>query len=408
MSGTLETTNNLILIKIKNLDKILCIIKKLDKHLEAALENDLKNNLDVRINSLHEELINISNDYEMTSVKILADYFLLVQNFHNRIKISEDVEIKRIFLSQKTDAYSKYQTFIKKDNYVGKIDRCYTSLKRLINSISQIPDIMGHMTEIKSIFLNYSNSTIIRNITNISYTKCTTCNKDMKIIAGSSEIICEYCGVTESLYGTVFEDEQFYYQEGQRSKHGSYDPSKHCKFWLERIQARESKEIPNFVITKIKKCISDNKIRNTENLSCKDIRKYLSQTRNTTYNDNVPLIRKIVTGRSPPQLSDQELQMITLYFDKVIRVYDGIKPITKTNVPYHPYLIYKIIEHLLHVKSKDTSRINLRRAYNILSCIHLQSRETLIENDNTWKQICKYLEIIKYYPTDRNDQFEDF
>ncbi len=68
---------------------------------------------------------------------------------------------------------------------------------------------------------------------------------------------------------------------------------------------------------------------------------------------------------------------MTVYFTKIIKAHEEIKPDNKTNVSYHPYFIYKIIEHMM--------RNNKRRRNGILSCIHLQSRETLIDNDKMWK-----------------------
>jgi len=100
-------------------------------------------------------------------------------------------------------------------------------------------------------------------------------------------------------------------------------------------------------------------------------------------------------------LTDLELQLITMYFDKVIRIYEEIKPSDKTNVPYHPYLIYKIIEHILST-DKNQTYYSKKRMNNILSYIHLQSRETLIENDNTWREITTFMPEVKYKPTDRN------
>jgi hypothetical protein len=52
------------------------------------------------------------------------------------------------------------------------------------------------------------------------------------------------------------------------------DPSKHCRFWIERIQARESKEIPESVLNSVRKCIRSNKIRNVEDITCEQIRNY--------------------------------------------------------------------------------------------------------------------------------------
>ena len=67
------------------------------------------------------------------------------------------------------------------------------------------------------------------------------------------------------------------------------------------------------------------------------------------------------------------------------KIYNRIKPDNKPNCPYHPYFIYKIIEQLL----KDPS--DQRRCSEILQSIHLQSRDTLIDNDNIWKPICESL-----------------
>jgi hypothetical protein len=132
------------------------------------------------------------------------------------------------------------------------------------------------------------------------------------------------------------------------------------------------------------------------------IRRYLRQTHNSKYNEHVPLIRKLITGFTPPQLSEYEMQLIHIYFDKVIRVFDEIKPKNKTNCPYHPYFIYKIIEQII---TKKTDKV---RKAKILACIHLQSRETLICNDLIWGPICDRISEFEYIPTDRNNQYTDY
>jgi hypothetical protein len=224
----------------------------------------------------------------------------------------------------------------------------------------------------------------------------------MDIDSISSALICKKCGLTKELYGTVFEDEQFYYQEGQRTKHGTYDTAKHCKAWIDRIQAKENTEIPTDIVQDIKKYIILDKITNKHNITCSQIRKYLQLTNNSKYNEHVPLIRKLITGISPPQLTEYEIQLIYIYFDKVIHIFEEIKPISKTNCPYYPYFIYKIIEQII---TKSSDRI---RKLKILECIHLQSRETLICNDFIWHPICERITEFKYIPTDRNNQNYDF
>ena len=210
-------------------------------------------------------------------------------------------------------------------------------------------------------------------------------------------MVCEKCVLLKEMIGTVFEDEQFYYQEGKKIKHGTYDPSKHCKFWIERIQARESKDIPVEIINTIKLYIKRDKIKSKIHITCNLLRKYLRSSNNSKYNEHIPLIHKRITGIIPPQLLESEIQILSLYFDKVINIYDQIKPKDKRNCPYHPYFIYKIIEQIL---KKDTDRI---RKIQILSYIHLQSRETLISNDIIWKKICEQIQEFIYLPTDKNN-----
>jgi hypothetical protein len=386
-TATLETINNLIKLKIESLIEACCI---LTAH---------KNSNSVRLDLIIIELKNIYKDYEMGSIKIIADYFLLTNNYQNSITNANE-ESKRAYILQKEKCYNRYQVFIKKENFISRIEHHYAALKTMYSTLFTSKRSSDAIA-VKKLLTTYENSTIIRNTSTSAYNKCPVCNIEMKVISDLSEITCVTCGITETLYGTLFEDEQFYFQEGRRSKHGSYDPSKHCRFWLDRIQAKGSRDIPDNIITIVKDCLTNNGIRNKEDITCSKIRKYLSNTKNSAYNEYIPLIRKIITGESPEQLTDHELQLITMYFDKVIRIYEEIKPNDKTNVPYHPYLIYKIIEHILTTDVHQTY-YSKKRMNNILSYIHLQSRETLIENDNTWREITTFIPEIKYKPTDRN------
>lgn len=382
MTGTIETTNNNIIIKINNIEHLLAIFKQHN----------------IKIHQQHiDNFIELKDEYEMGSINILSDYFLIVDNYKNLDNVDKSE------LLQKKDSYFyKYQSFISKENFISKLDRILSNIKRHISS-SDLGNAIDK-TVLQDIYTSiklYNNSTIDKNVTEAAYEMCI-CSAKMDIDSLTSALVCKECGSTKDLYGTVFEDEQFYFQEGQRAKHGTYDPAKHCRFWVERIQARETTEIPEKVINDLKKAITYDKIKNKKYISCTQIRKYLSQTRYSKYNEHVPLIRKLITGIAPDQLTDYEMQLVHIYFDKVIHIFDEIKPVSKTNCPYHPYFIYKIIEQLI---TKPHDRI---RKLKILSCIHLQSRETLIENDRIWKLICVRIDGFVYIPTDRNEQYTEF
>lgn len=375
MSGTIESINHGLRMKLNSLHEVITLLS--EKNLP-------------KLKQTNSELIEITRDYEMGSIKMLTDYFL----FLSRNEPTNSKELRIAHNKTKLRFHKEFHMFIRKENFVSRMNKIHNTIKYWL-SLSALDANEGiSRKQLLNLVSQYENTSITHEVNVMDFNKCQLCDKEMSIISTTSELVCTKCGRTELLTGTVFDDEQFYYQEGQRTKHGAYEPSKHCKFWIDSIQAKESKDIPEKVLNAVKECIKRNKVKNSEEITCKEIRRYLRQTRFTSFNENVPLIRKLVTGISPPQLSDRETQLIILYFNKVIRIYEEIKPPGKTNVPYHPYLIYKIIEHIM-----KEDRV---RAKAILSCIHLQSRETLIENDIMWRSICERLKDIKYIPTDRN------
>lgn len=377
MAGTVDATNINIITKINAIYDIINLFKVSKIPIDKKIQ--------ISIDELNEE-------YEMGSITILSNYFLTSSAYSNET----DVNKKRVVQKQKDLYFLQYQSFIQKENFISKLNRISKKLKMYTKSMDKLV-----IKEFYKYYKIYNNSTVQKTIREVSYEVCG-CGSSMTIDANSSMLICTDCGLSKELYGTVFEDDQFYYQEGQRTKHGTYDPSKHCRFWVERIQARETTEIPELIINSVKTCIIRDKIKNKNQVTCTLVRKYLRQTRNSKYNEHVPLIRKIITGITPPQLTDYEMQLIHIYFDKVIHIFDEIKPPQKTNCPYHPYFIYKIIEQIM-----STDRDRLRKS-KILSCIHLQSRSTLVTNDSLWYLIGSHIPEFKYLPTDRCKQILDF
>ena len=229
----------------------------------------------------------------------------------------------------------------------------------------------------------------------ISYDVCK-CGNKMIVQSNTSELLCVKCGSVVPLLGSVIEDIHFYSQEGNRYRHGSYDPSRHCKFWIERIQAKENTIIDPLHIDKIQKCIIKDKIKNLKSISVKQFRMYLKQINLSRLNDHIPLIKKIITGYIPPQLSHNELQLLFNYFDKATKTYETIKPNNKKNSLYYPFLIYKILEIIINDEEKKKG---------LLGCIHLQSYETLIDNDRIWHSICKNNSCFEYKPTNKLDLY---
>lgn len=371
--GTIEINHSNFLAK---LGTVGCAIDVLNKYDLSTINSTVIK----KFKYITGIYIKIKNNYETEVVDVLSEYY--------------DNKTKRV--NYKNTVSNTYEMYMTSNNYEGKLIQCIN----FIEAIMKYLDDNSHdknkevVTSLESLIREFKRSKILTSIDKIKYDTCI-CGTKMKVFPNTSELVCPTCGKILTLYGTVFEDAQFYNQEGQRSKHGCYDPSRHCKFWVYRIQARESADIPRECIDQLVYCIRRDGITDCRKLQCSQLRVYLKETNNTDYNDHIPLIRKIITGIAPPQLTHEELRHLFNLFDKSVSTFELVKPVEKSNTMYYPYIIYKILDLIIK---------NGMRKKKILECIHLQSRDTLIANDGLWELICNNLDELKYKPTDRNDQ----
>lgn len=365
--GTIEINHSNFLSKLDTLGKSLEILEKQDlQSINIITRNKFK-----YIVKIYND---IKDSYEMEVVGVLSEYY-------------DDTSQSR---GNKISMADTYGMDITGDNYNGKLVQCIN----FVETIQKHTMNKSVSDDLSDLIKNFKRSEISTTIKEINYDNCV-CGSKMILFPDTSEMVCPTCGKVLILQGTVFEDTQFYNQEGQRTKHGCYDPSRHCKFWVRRIQAKENADISKKCIDQLIYCIKRDGIVDCRRLLCSQLRSYLKETHNTDYNDHIPLIRKIITGIVPPQLTNEELRQLYNLFDKSVNMFDTIKPEDKSNTMYYPYIIYKILEIIIE---------NGMRKKRILECIHLQSRDTLITNDNLWECICNNLPDLKYIPTDRNDQ----
>ena len=355
----------------------------------------------------------LSNDYLLNLKEIYYSNFYQYKYYN--LQSSNNKDILKSTLSKSTlkhlskNIYNKFNIFLSTNDIYGSFDNFMEYLTNYVNYYQTLltkynEDYLNNEDNLnldkifKKIIMNfnsYSKTKIIYNIDDINYDVCL-CGNKMTIQSNTSELLCIKCGYVHTLIGSVFEDSQFFNQEGNRYKHGSYDPNRHCKFWIERIQAKENTIIDKSYIEKIEKCIKRDKIENIKNISVKQFRLYLKQTNLSKLNDHIPLIKKIITGYIPPQLNHNELHLLFNYFDKATKTYETIKPSSKKNSLYYPFLLYKLLEIIIHDENKKNG---------LLNCIHLQSYETLIDNDKIWAEICKHNKEFVYKPTNKIDLY---
>lgn len=346
----------------------------------------------------------------------------------------QDIEVRfalitsRLFLKcEQTNQVSVFtqelSRVISTEDLAGRIDRILSDCEMQIQAAGVIickqgtktsppgPEIKKKGTgvrpricaDIQRLFDMYMRGLITTVSPKIDYNFCVNCSTEMLVDASRSELQCSTCGAIRELIGTVFDDSQFYSQEGQKAKSGTFNPNRHFQFWWMHILAREPEEeigdrsdsknmYGEKLIEQLKVIISrDQHI--LQLLSVNDIRLMLRELGQTDLNKNVPLILKKLTGLGPPHISDTIAIRVENLFSKALEMSEIVRQKTRVNRNYYPYYIYKILEQVIPEADFEQRRI--------LFYIYIQSRETVESDDADWELICKEMSELKYIPTDR-------
>lgn len=370
----IELINKDLLNKFKIIDSILKKIDKMADCQNLILEFDeIENNFSINIASIYS---NKNIEYNKKYENILCS--ILVKNISIKLnKLVKKIEI------------------IMKNNNLIDFNNIFSIKKKKKNNINNLQYLFNIFPWDINIDNNYNQI--------INYNNCLLCNNNMSVDYNQSELKCDHCGMIKELICSTFDNIQFYNQEGQKIKSGTFNPNRHFHFWWTHILAKESEEelgnkkdpdnqYGEKIIKQIKSIIvRDHKI--LQLLTVNDIRSFLREIERTDLNKNVPLILKKLTGIGPPNISDEITIKVERLFTKTIEIGNRIKYDNRINRNYYPYYIYRIIEAI--TTEKD---IELRR---ILFYIYIQSKETIELNDLDWEKICNELNEINYKPTDR-------
>jgi antitoxin component HigA of HigAB toxin-antitoxin module len=390
-------------------------IEKFSKFWDIDTEVDALSKIRSGVEKCLENAYSLQEKYIHMSSPLICDYYnsekKTTTNFHNMIT-SENIigkltvlldDIKRNIKNiEKLDDVSKISIDILLDsiprNLVQKLT-CSDVLSKL-NSMYE-----EQKPEIPAQTINDDNI-------------CPQCKSNLVLFPEESEKRCDSCGYIDMLYGTLFDDSQLYNQQLTCSKHKKHNPNLHCAKWLNQLQAKENKNIPQKYIDIInQKAVKEytrmGRKRSMCDMKCRQIRTWLKEIKQpglSKLNNHAPLIRKIITGLngnavSPPQLSIEEEQIVLNDFASAIEIFEVIHKDENTlqllgktvirNKLYYPFFLLKILSFRL----KGDPRL-----YGLIECIHLQSNATLIKDDKFWQKICEKLPEYEseYEPTNRN------
>lgn len=211
---------------------------------------------------------------------------------------------------------------------------------------------------------------------------CQYCNKGELIhLEEDGKLICNLCSRTIPY---LFENEKPSYKEPPKEVcFYAYKRINHFKEILAQFQGKETTQISNEIIDKIKMQIKKERLITSQitNEKTKDILKKLGYNK---YYEHITFIKSKL-GIKPPLMSPELEDTLCNLFDELQTPYSKFCPDDRVNFLNYYYTIYKLCELL-----------NQTQYLPLLPM--LKDREKVIEQDSIWKQICEYLDW-EFVPT---------
>jgi hypothetical protein len=354
MRNTVESINDALLEKFEAIEQLF-----VDYHIQHTVEGELAD--------LRTEFHSIYDEYLMNSSSDIIGYY----------NVSTDGSVNEATVSH------KYYVNVESSDTINQLCMILTRMRSIMHSYHvAIEHVMNLKVELP----------MDRAANQFESCNCTGNSRSMTILSTESELKCDMCGQVKQLCGTVFEDQQFYNQDG-KTKHTTYEARRHYITWMDKIQAKEVQSLPVGCIDAINRKIKRDKLP-IDKLTCEHLRSYLKECKMTDLNSRVVSIHREITKKVPPQLTTDESQLMSAHYAKVVSIYNKhIKSHqNQRNQPYYPFIIYKIIEVLFK---------NNPEKLKLLHYIHLQNSQTNRKHDRKWKVICEHSNgEYAYIPTD--------
>ena len=330
------------------------IIPKLEKNIER-LEKKLKKTKDIeKIFEYQEEIDNnqkkinmINNErkkYYLDNCKYIFDYFENKQNIENDKNVKKD--LNNFFnIKDNTNTKNEYE-----DNDVIKKNH-NNYFKN--NDFSQI---------------NFADYIFDKDI-------CSECNKGELIQVNQDGImICNNC--YKNFKYLVDNEKPSYKEPPKEICFYAYKRINHFREILAQFQAKESTDIPDEIILRIKNQIKKERLDLSE-LTNKKTKEILKKLGYNKYYEHIPFIKDKL-GIKPPIMSSQLEETLCNLFMNIQEPYSKYCPNNRVNFLNYYYTIYKLCELLGQTQFLPYFPM-------------LIDREKKIEQDMIWRKICKEL-----------------
>ena len=201
---------------------------------------------------------------------------------------------------------------------------------------------------------------------------CKKCNNNLLLNNIKSELYCDNCGYTEYIIINV--EKTSFKDPPRETTSFQYKRINHFNEWISQFQGKETTDISQDIILKIKIEINKDKLF-YKNIDLKKMRIILKKLNLNKYYENIPQLMNIITGEKSPLLSRQEEEVLRTMFKEIQIPFLNNCPEDRKNFLSYSYVLHKFCELLEYD--------NLLQNFPLL-----KSREKLQQQDFIWKKIC--------------------
>ena len=312
---------------------------------------------------------NNNNDDKLKSMIYLTDnskkdIFFYLNNKNNTSSLNND-SLK----SSSTSINNKQSSSSSSDDEIDN-----NSLKSIVfeDQSSIIRSYMNKMNPEK-----YSIAENSYRVTNI----CQDCNCEYILSDLQEFYVCPKCG---QIKDTVLDNDVPSNVKTSEVSTFSYQRVHHFKDCLAQFQAKESTNIPQDVIDKIKDELTKYRVTDYSRLTPKLLRKFLKKLKLSTYYEHIPHIIYRISGKPAPKIPAHVEERLLKHFLQAEEIFMellssnslsklGIK--NRKNIMRYTFMFYKLFE--------------LEGMYEFLDyLILLKCRKKLHKQDQIWKEIC--------------------
>ena len=342
---------------------------------KTTIENKHKEKLK-QINQLRNE-----NEIK-DKIEKIQNKKTLTDNINEILKFDKDIYNLKDELKRNVEKQEEINYFLNVIPILNKYTTDYTDNKTNVDKEQNILNnfIVSSKGKEKGAlyndFMNVVENKCLDNIEKNNFYICKKCQIPKVISYLDSSMICPTCGVSDTYFDTGINNlsyEQEINSEGNINF--AYKRINHFNEWLAQFQAKESTEIPDELLDKLRNEFHKNKIKSTNEITKSKVKQYLKVLKYNKYYEHIPHITNILSGNKPPSMTADHEEQLRIMFRNIQEPFEKNKPKERLNFLSYSFCLYKFCELL---------------GYDHLLCNFplLKSREKLHQQDIIWKKIC--------------------